>query len=380
MENASPGARPANTPLHPRTRRELWRLNKAAVKRGDYAAALPIWKAVAPPSTEQVSPEKGQVTWIGPRSMRGWLTPAWRGEQVALTLNGREVYAASACQPIIVEGRPLNSGFRLPVRRLWRHLGRGDAVGVRGPDGKALPLENLGPALIPWLRRPSRAPKLFERLDAGWVFNKWGKLQLPLHLDAPRLDAVMATFEALRAELAATFRLKVFIFYGTLLGCVRQGNFIPHDDDVDVAYISDQGEPGAVRAEFMAVCRRMAALGWGVRPKPFGAKLWRPGAKRSLSVGLHYGWRNADGTLGVAYGHHGPPCPIAEAPAFRTARIGAYDVEIPECAEAVLEMLYTSTWRVPDAGFSHHVRQRQVPVRFHLTDDDMASLSADIAH
>ena len=53
-----------------------------------------------------------------------------------------------------------------------------------------------------------------------------------------------------------------YLAYGSLLGAVRTGKFIPHDTDGDIAYVSRHETPALIVMEAFRVERALRRLGW----------------------------------------------------------------------------------------------------------------------
>ena len=100
----------------------------------------------------------------------------------------------------------------------------------------------------------------------GLVLDKWGRLTRPL--SAEGADVVDELIDQV-ARLLTTCRTRpgspAFISYGTLLGAVRDGQLIGHDNDLDVAYVSRQPFPVDVVREGYRVERVLLDAGWRVR-------------------------------------------------------------------------------------------------------------------
>ena len=77
--------------------------------------------------------------------------------------------------------------------------------------------------------------------------------------------------EALRKVMGAvdSFGYESFICYGTLLGAARTGTFIPHDDDVDIAYLLKATTREEVVAETQAIKAKLEGKGFFVGVVPF---------------------------------------------------------------------------------------------------------------
>src|SRR3546814_2395486 len=79
-----------------------------------------------------------------------------------------------------------------------------------------------------------------------------------------------------------------FLAYGTLLGAVREGTFIGHDNDLDLGYVSDLSQPVDVVHESLRLQRALVRSGIRVeRYSGAGLKVWvrdDSGINRGLDV------------------------------------------------------------------------------------------------
>src|SRR4029079_6459800 len=76
---------------------------------------------------------------------------------------------------------------------------------------------------------------------------------------APLLDALGTVNAALEET-----RVRTFLAYGTLLGAVRQGDFIGHDSDADLGYVSAHEHPVDAVLESFRLDRRLTRMGFEI--------------------------------------------------------------------------------------------------------------------
>lgn len=162
----------------------------------------------------------------------------------------------------------------------------------------------------------------------------------------PVLDAMDAVLEALeRAGVAP------FLAYGTLLGAVRDQDFIAHDSDADLGYLSRHDNPAEASLESFALQRRLQALGYRVeRYSGLAFKVVvreADGTTRGLDVFggfIRAGILYLMGEVGVAFEERWLH------PRSRV-RLAGRAFPAPAVPERLLEAMYGAGWRVPDPAF-----------------------------
>ena len=183
--------------------------------------------------------------------------------------------------------------------------------------------------------------------------DKWGVLVRTFGSSDPRLGGeLIGDLDALLSLLNDGFGVDAFLAYGTLLGAVRGGSFIAHDNDADISYLSRYENPSDIAAESFAMQRWLVERGWHVSRSTAGfLQVWSQegvDAQRKIDIftsyfcGDHFAverWVRA---------------PLARADLVPLGEIQLEGVTFPAPArpETLLAATYGEGWRVPDPAFA----------------------------
>jgi hypothetical protein len=85
-----------------------------------------------------------------------------------------------------------------------------------------------------------------KELSAGRIKDKWYFYKRT----EDNKNALVRDMSTLSSFIKDKFNLDIYLTYGTLLGIIRENNFIAHDNDVDFAYMSKQSNLTDILHEF----------------------------------------------------------------------------------------------------------------------------------
>lgn len=111
----------------------------------------------------------------------------------------------------------------------------------------------------------SAAPRSVTDDHGRWLaVNKWGNLGVPLaDVAAGGGVRLLDRTERLLADLEG-LGIHAYICSGTLLGAVRGGRLLPHDDDVDLGYLTHDSDPADIALGSFRLQRGLERLGYVV--------------------------------------------------------------------------------------------------------------------
>jgi tetratricopeptide (TPR) repeat protein len=208
-------------------------------------------------------------------------------------------------------------------------------------------LVTVGGAEALEIRVPGGKGRVGRKLATGLLINKKGAWPRTGSRLAKRQGSYLRVYQRARELLDQQGR-QLFLSYGTLLGCHREGRFIPSDDDFDAAYSSRAASPEQFRRECWRAALALLRSGLDVKLAING---------RLFQVGLDGVWIDIApmwfyrGRAWAFDAHDlGPD-------SFEPVRTGTFlgkEVYLPRDPEAFLADAYGSDWRTPQPQFRHY--------------------------
>jgi len=194
--------------------------------------------------------------------------------------------------------------------------------------------------------------KIVDGQGRPLIVDKGGDMQCGFSERGPATrDALLDAIEDVLTRMRDEGGVDAFLAFGALLGAVRDGHFIPHDSDADVAYLSGHDSPVDVARESFALERIMIRAGyWTWRMSAADFKVIVPDPEGGRAIDIFAGFV-VDGTFYLM--------PEVHAKDFDTGMIlplGEIELEgrriaAPAKPEALLEITYGPHWRIPDPSF-----------------------------
>jgi SAM-dependent methyltransferase len=156
------------------------------------------------------------------------------------------------------------------------------------------------------------------------------------------------TINQVGAELWEGLKLEIFAMSGSLLGPVREGAFIPHDDDFDFCYVSRHDTEDAIAQEALDVAAYLRERGYKVSMACYGFMQITAGGIR---FDLFVGWKQNN----LFYLYWGIPdgIPVEAVLPLSTMDMYGVPVAVPAAPEEPLVAIYGPDWKTPDPAFRY---------------------------
>lgn len=316
----------------------------------------------------------GIVEKFGRRVITGWVIPIDPHEKVLFKVNGHVVGSAQPSTRVRFNGKRRNYGFTRRLRGLWDYLAKGDHIEVEY-GGKNLPIVGFGYRYVRGPRglRESQIPEMLKQMDEGYVFDKYGAFHLTIKKNDDWKQEISTLFERAKKDVKDKFGYDLFPTYGTMLGAIREGDFIGHDNDFDSVYISRETSSEKVRQEFVDICEFLIDEGYSVFSKK--THIWVRVPDTRYKFDIFYSYFTPEGKYKLSYGYHGEELQKSDE-FFELVdhKINDLTIQIPKNSEKMLGQIFGNDWRIPNPGFSHHALSRRWDTNYHLSAEQVSSL------
>jgi SAM-dependent methyltransferase len=184
------------------------------------------------------------------------------------------------------------------------------------------------------------------------ALDKWGDLVRPFDcVDGGTIEATLEQTADVLAALREECGVPAFVTYGTLLGAVRDGDLIGHDNDIDVAYLSAHYHPADIARESFQIQHELCRRGWRVQRisggfVQVGSEGREPGVPHvDVFAAFH--------ALGRFYQVFAVEAALPRSAILPLGEVTLHGRRLPAPAdpEALLQATYGPSWRVPDPAF-----------------------------
>ncbi len=186
------------------------------------------------------------------------------------------------------------------------------------------------------------------------IVNKWGRISHSFAgQEASVIEDVLDETERLVELVRDELGMDLFVTGGTLLGPVRDGAIMPHDDDADLAYLSEYENPSDLALESFAIERMLVSRGYEVvRLSAVHLQLMFPGG--TVTDRFYIDIFTYFVTGGWFYGtfHAREPADQVTILPLQPVTVNGRARPGPANPASLLAAIYGPGWAVPDAAFT----------------------------
>jgi tetratricopeptide (TPR) repeat protein len=216
----------------------------------------------------------------------------------------------------------------------------------------ANPLVTVGAARFVDIVVPDGRGRLGDMLAGRRTITKKGRWSDAILTIGSRDDVLLAAYTKARAFFEEQLGINLFLSYGTLLGCYRDGRLIPGDDDFDVSYVSDAPNPEDFKKEGQDIIRALLRGGFDARVAIDGRMFHLRVGDVVLDVNPFWFYNGR----AWSFAAHDLGRDVFDPPA--TMVVDGVEVYIPGKAELFLAENYGLDWRTPRSDFHYHRAKR----------------------
>ncbi|WP_198008448.1 class I SAM-dependent methyltransferase [Leucobacter salsicius] len=194
--------------------------------------------------------------------------------------------------------------------------------------------------------------------DAGIALavNKWGRMGIALEHMGADVQALIVQRAAEIVAFLDSLGLRPFVVGGTLLGACRSQSLLPHDDDADIAYLSNHTHPADVAIEAFQVGHALTQAGYAIKRHSAAHMQLLFQANEHTAHPVDYyidvftAFFTPDGHVNQPFHVRGIMREDQMLP-FVPVRIGDTEFPGPSDTDRWLTINYDANWRTPIPGY-----------------------------
>ena len=299
---------------------------------------------------------KGIVELISDERIEGW-TVVYNSKdevisepEVELKVNGKLVATTFAVRNTKhKDAFSAESGFKFNIKDLFNYLNEDDEI-VISVNNESLPIYGHGLSYKCKTKGIYNFNDLYRRLEAGYVFDINGELKPSLKQNKKLRKKTIELYLELKKIFYSYFSYQLYACYGTLLGIVREKNFIFNDANFDCAYLSKETNKINVVKEFKYISKVLINNGYNLNV--FNSHIQVRSKNSNAYINIYCSWLDDNFRYLLSFDYIGDEF-INDGYDFEfiTSELFGYQIIIPKSHDDILRQIYGHKWFLTDYGF-----------------------------